>query len=92
MKKVRFKPNRGAFEEFLRSAPVAAELEKRAERIADACNAESHDSEDSEDGGFIVRTTQGASRVRVAVVTSTPHAMGHNAKHNSLLKNLDKGR
>lgn len=92
MAKVRIKWNEGALEEILRSESVGGLLLGRAERIADACNAEPHDNPDSEDGGFLAVGSQGATRARAAVATRTPHAMGHNARHNSLLKNLDKGR
>lgn len=92
MGKVRTKWKKGALEDILRSAEIVADMKGRGEKIAAACNSEAHDNATSEDGGFEVHATQGASRARVAVVTRTPHAIAHNAKHNSLLKNLDKGR
>lgn len=74
----------------LRSAPgVVMELERRAKRIADACNRE------ADTDGFRTSSRQGARRPmgrwRTTVITATRKAMLHNAKTNALIKHLGDG-
>lgn len=86
MGKVRIKWANGGLGQILNSGPVQSLVGEAAERIASGCNAE------DDEGGFIAASSSGATRARAAVIASTGHAIGHNAKHNTLLKNLDKGR
>ena len=73
--------NDAQFKAILTSPRLAAFLAERAKRIADGCG------EGYESGG-----TAGHTRARGYVVTASPAAERDNAKNNTLLRNLDKGR
>lgn len=87
MGKVKLQWNPGALEQVRRMPAVKGLLEGAAERIAAGCEETA-----KEPGGYTAVTGEGRNRSRAAVVTTTPYAMGHNAKHNTLLRNVDKGR
>lgn len=68
----------------LRTDPkVRADLEARAERIADAAGE-----------GYVTDSgiTRGRGRARASVRTGTPESMEDNAKNNTLIRSLDRGR
>lgn len=74
----------------IRSAPkVRKELERRAARIAAACNRE------SDSDGYRTSSVQGARRPygrwRTTVITATGKAIRHNAETNALTKHLQDG-
>ena len=65
----------------LRSAPVEAELKRRADRIATAAGP-----------GMIASSRIGPKRARASVVTVTNQARAHEARHRALTRALDAGR
>ena len=74
----------------IRAAPgVRRELERRAKRIAAACNREGNTD------GFRTSSMQGARRPygrwRATVITATARAIRHNAKTQALIKHLQDG-
>lgn len=84
---VRFKMS-GAGACALLTSPAAVSLVRgRAERCAAACNAEA-----SEDGmrndPFMADAGAGATRARASVFTASPHGYNHNAKNDTILRNL----
>ena len=78
---VRFELNRQAVREFLRSAEVRADLERRARQIAAAAGP-----------GHRVESEIGANRARAAVITDTIEAMIGEARDRNLTRSLDAGR
>lgn len=69
------------FEELRRAPGVRADLKTRAERIAAAAGE-----------GYEPFVTEGKSRSRGAVVTTTNAAKRDSARNNSLIRSLDAGR
>lgn len=86
---LRIERNSKGIEALLKSAPVQAELEARALRIADAANA-------SGDGHFEasswVGRDRGGGRSMAMVVTKDAAARRSNAEDNVLMRALDAGR
>lgn len=72
------------FNQFRKSAPVADELERRGQAIADAASAAG--------GEYRVVRTENNSRARVVVVTADYEAMRAEATNRSLSSALDAGR
>lgn len=83
MSKVRVEFKRGVFREVRVSPKVLAELEKRAGRIA-AASGEGFESASE--------ITGGRGRARAVVFAKTRRARKRNARENTLLKNLDRGK
>lgn len=88
MPSVRIKHNIRGYAQ-LRSAPgVRADLERRGAQIASASNAAAGTDE------FKTSSQQGrgrAPRWRVTVITAGVEAIRHNAKHNTLVRNMSRG-
>lgn len=78
---VRLVLNFKAFNEIRTSPEVTAELKRRAGNIQAVCG-----------DGYSVLDASGPTRARIHVATETPRAMASNAKHNTLISNLDAGR
>lgn len=79
-----FKWRLAGFREVRTLPGVRQEVERRAQKIADASGGAAK--------GYIVRSTAGRNRARAAVITATVEAMASNRKHNTLLRNIDAGR
>lgn len=78
MARARVKLNLQGFRDLRNSPGVMADLEARAERLADACG-----------DGYEPGSRQGRNRGRAGVVTATYRAMRDNAKNNTLVANMD---
>lgn len=87
MGSVRFKMS-GAGARALLTSPAAVSLVRGyAERCAAACNAEaSPDGMRNEPFGSSAKA--GGARARASVFTASPHGYNHNAKHDTILRNL----
>jgi hypothetical protein len=81
MSDVRIVINEAAFEDIRNAAGVKADLLARAKRIRDASGA-----------GYELEVEQTDTRARVTIWPETHEAVRDNAAHNTLLRNLDKGR
>lgn len=79
MARIKWK-NKG-FRQLRKSNEVLEELEKRAERIADAAGS-----------GVETSPFMGRNRARVSVITVTEEARRANAEQNTLLRAVDAGR
>lgn len=77
----RIKWNVKAFRELRLEPDVIADLEDRAERIADSAG-----------DGYEASAQAGKNRGRASVITGDYAAMRDNAKNQSLLRALDAGR
>lgn len=68
-----------------------------AHRIADACNSELADAPyDAKAGEHFMVSTEGSGKLtagdyRATVIATTVYAKRHNAKHNTLVRNLSGG-
>jgi hypothetical protein len=71
----------------LRSPKVAADVQRRAQLIADAANAKTGRSED-----HIVDSEIGDKRARSAVLTNTWNARWREARERTLTSSVDAGR
>lgn len=80
--KVKVKINSKGARALLNSEAIQADLLRRAEAILPAEPA----------GGFAADVRAGKNRGRAMVKTVSVHGARHNAKHQTILKNLDKGR
>ncbi len=78
---VTIKWNVPAFEEIRRDPSVKSDLAIRADRIAEAAG-----------DGYESSSTEGATRSRASVVTTTYAAIRDNAKNNTLIRAVDAGR
>lgn len=80
---MRIKFKQGAFREIRTLPAVQDEVEKRADRIASASGP-----------GYVVQSgvTGGRGRARSAVITGDFDAILDNARHQTLLRNLDAGK
>lgn len=81
MAKSRIKWRLAGFRELRLDPAVVADLGERAERIADASGA-----------GYEASTFEGRNRGRASVITADFKAIHDNAKNQTLLRNLDRGR
>lgn len=82
MGKMRIDWHPAGFEQLLRHPSVQADLERRAQAIADQAG-----------DGYEVRTpTRRTRRARVAVITTTNEAKRDNARNLTLVKALGAGR
>lgn len=81
---VQFKWRLAGFREVRTLPGVRQEVERRAQKIADASGGAVK--------GYVVRSTAGRNRARAAVITATVEAMASNRKHNTLVRNIDAGR
>lgn len=79
--KVRIEMNPAGFQEILKSAGVQADLERRAEAIANAAG-----------DGMDVDVRVGRTRARASVRTGTPEAMRAEARDKTLTRAIDAGR
>ncbi len=70
-----------AFERIRRTPEVVRLLGQSAEAIAKGCGE-----------GYVADTEQGKTRARGGVVTATAEAQADNAEHQTLLRNLYRGR
>lgn len=84
MANVRLTVNRAAIKAMLTSPAVRADIARRAEAVAEACNR------DSSWGGYQA-SHGGRSRARSAVWTIEPEAVADNARNQRLIRNLDAG-
>lgn len=78
---VRVELNKRGVAELLKSSEVQADLERRAQAIADAAGP-----------GMEVETRVGATRARASVVTATAEAMRAEAEDRALTRAIDAGR
>lgn len=81
MAKPRIKWNVKAFRELRLEPGVITDLGRRADAIADAAGA-----------GYEASTFAGRNRGRASVITGDYAAIRDNAKNQTLLRNLDRGR
>lgn len=77
----RIKWNMRGFEQLRRDPGVAADIDRRARRIAAAAG-----------DGYEASPYEGKSRHRASVITATHKARLDNARHNTLLGAMDAGR
>lgn len=84
--------NRKAMREIRNSPEVQAELLRRAERVRDAALSSFNADPSDRHEGYAADVQTGTNRARAGVVTTTAHAMNHNAKNNTLLRALEAGR
>lgn len=80
-KKVRVKMSSAGSRKVLNSSEVQADLRRRADAIAMAAGE-----------GYWPSVQAGVNRARASVITADFKAIRDNAKNNTLLKSLDKGR
>lgn len=71
-----------AARQILTSPKVLDDLMRRGEKIRAGCELP----------GYMVEGKAGKNRARVAVFTGNAEAIMDNARNNTLLKNLDRGR
>lgn len=83
-----FVPNRKGIAALLRTPEVAADLQARAERVADAAHALSVSGRST----YVVRSEIGPVRARSAVITASVAARVAEAKYHRLLSALDAAR
>lgn len=83
MGKVRVVHDHKAYEALLKDPAVLADLQRRAEAIAEAANAE---------GLHVVRFEVGKNRARAAVITGDVKAMLAEANHQNLTRAIAAGR
>ncbi|MGP5219498.1 hypothetical protein [Arthrobacter rhombi] len=76
------KINSAAARKILTSKKVVDDLGERAERIRAACGLD----------GYMAESKAGNQRARAAVFTGDAEAILDNARNNTLLKNIDRGR
>lgn len=81
--RIKFHP--AAFRELLNSPGVVADIDRRAQAIATAANAEGTHVVDS-------ATTRSGQRHRAAVITADFEAMRAEAKTRNLTRAIDAGR
>lgn len=77
----RIKWKHNGFRQLLKSREVMSDLIARGEKIAAAAGA-----------GYEQAPFTGKNRARVSVATATPAAILENAKNNTLIRSLDRGR
>ncbi|KIQ15335.1 hypothetical protein [Rhodococcus sp. MEB064] len=77
----RFVWNIAEFQRIRKAPETEALIRGMTEAVASACGE-----------GFEAQVTQGRSRVRGVVITTTPKAMVRNARDNTLVNNLSAGR
>lgn len=82
------KINRRALRQIARSDAVELELFRRAELIREACDPDGHLGEDA----YVAVSGKGKNRARAAVIAVSRYARYSNARHNTLLRALDRGR
>ena len=74
--------NRKAFRQILTDPGVVADMQRRAEAIAEAAGE-----------GYVAAVTENPhTRARAAVIAASPEAAADNAANNTLLRSLDAGR
>lgn len=80
-----FKMNRKAIRQIMQGDAVYLELFRRAEAVREAVDP---------DGkyGYVAVASIGRNRARASVIAAHPYARNSNAKHNSLIRNLDAAR
>ena len=84
---VRFRMDPAGARALLGSPAAVSLVRGHAERCAAACNAEaSPDGMRNEPFGSSARA--GGARARASVFTASPHGYNHNAKHDTILRNL----
>lgn len=87
MGSVRFKASEPGARALLRSPGALEVVRSHADRCAAACNAEA--SEDGMDNDpFSSAASLGRERAGATVFTRTPHGINHNAKYDTILRNL----
>ena len=82
------KINRAGARDVMKSAGVAADLEARGMRIAEAAEGMSQSGE----ALFDVKVKDLRVSTHVFVETTDAASMASNAKHNSLVRSIDAGR
>jgi hypothetical protein len=81
----KFMINSAAVQRLLKSQELKSVVEKSVTKIAVACNA-------GKDKGYRINVDTKYGRASGAVITSSEYAKRDNAKHNTLLKCVDRGR
>jgi tRNA A37 threonylcarbamoyltransferase TsaD len=79
--KIRIDINSGGIQELLKSAPVRALLQAKADRIAAAAGP-----------GMVASSRVGKTRARASVITDTFKAMRAEATDRALTRAIDAGR
>lgn len=100
MATVKFKPKPGAEREIRYWSSTQQMLESVGLTVADAANSQlEYNGPSDKSPGFKVfsrrgrmKGPKGFGRWRVSVTATTPHAIRHNAIHNTLLRALGGGR
>lgn len=87
---IRFRWHRPGFRAVLTSESVRAELGRRAARVAAAANASAGIPPGGRDAGYVSVTAPGQARARASVIAASMHARRHNAKHNTLVRELGR--
>lgn len=86
---VKVKMNSAGAQALLKSGPIAADMLRRAQAVANRANSQL----DTLDGGvFVADVITGKTRARAAVKAQGPYPRAHNARHNTLLKSLGAGQ
>ena len=86
MAKSKIKFNRGAIRSLMNEAAVAADLESRAKRVAEAANSE------SSWGGYFSALSTGGIRPHAKVWNVKKGASDDEARNNRMIRALDAGR
>lgn len=84
---VRFRMNPAGARALLGSRAAADMVGGYAERCAAACNAEAS-PDDMRNEPFGSSAKAGGARARASVFTASPHGFNHNAKNDTILRNL----
>jgi hypothetical protein len=88
MAKPRVKVKNKALVEIMRSFEMLAEVQKRADAIAAAANAEYTGAGE----GFVAHSNVHSTRARGTVVTATNQAYAAEAKYGLLTRSMDAGK
>lgn len=87
MADVRFRMSEAGARALLNSDGAVRAVSTEAERVAAACNAEAS-ADGMRNEPFMAESRAGGSRARASVLTATPHGLNHNAKYDTILRNL----
>lgn len=84
----RFKWNKAGYVKVMNSAGVQAMLERKAESMAAACNADFEPHGDGDRSGYDVRPRQGKLAKGYKVRAYGAHGLASEQKHNRLLRQI----
>ena len=85
MGRAKIKFQRGAIRKMLTSPEARADIQRRAEAVAQACNSQ------SSWGGYEASQQPGRNRARSIVWTIEGEAVADNARNNRIVRNLGAG-